>query len=692
MEALPGARNKSRKALAELRAAAKRRRARLRAEAAAREAAGEKEEEDTLGLSSTSSPAPGSNRPQRDDDDEDDDDRDEEDEDVSEDELGSPPRPVSVETTRSVLSESVFPRVDPLKCRDEFYHVQPGVVCTYRVIQGKPHPQPDSRHAATILEQHAALRDQDAFLNRRPIPSVAGRPLRFLLVVVPDVFQTLDTLEHDITPMLSRPDMVGDAVLVGSPGLPHTHWPSGNYGARKLGAVNNSLQATVVEQLLIHLKNHGRLPSDPNLKLVFLGFGNGACGLAKFAARHLTKRAEALREFKDATVALVLVNAFFGASGMRRRAKTLHKVLSSAIYEERVEAIVQRAARAGRWTRGRRVVAATARSRRGPGGVVAAAPRLQMRSRGGVAATPRAPESLRSVRVRTTSRAQVPLLPGPPRGRGPREGHGTVLGVARVYRSRFGARAARQRGATARERDGPPGRHGPAPGDGGPRRRAACVESHLPAVGVVAVQTFGLCAVRARTRRVGPRASGPRDDRRQGGADGRHRVFRRIRRLRPRDEPGKTRRHRPDVVRRVTSVRRGGGGRCAGAGAGGACGGDLEPPVARPPGRRARARPGEPGGPRRARTRGARRCHARGHGRRRRLAGTGGGVRRGRVGRRVLRLRRAIRVRRGRRRRRRGRRRTPGRRRPEAQAAFDERRVREAPETRGQKEDPGLAG
>ena len=331
LEALPGARNQSRKALAELRNAAKRRRKRLEAE---------REEEDVrlaeearrlakkgpLKLEAEGpAPAPG--------DESDGEELDDDDDSSSEDDVAR----------KSALAESIFPVADPLSNEDEFYHVQQGVVCTYRYLVGAPHPEPDNRGTATYLEQTKALIDSEAIMDRankaKTLPSVNNKPMRFLLVVCPDVFMTLDSLQRDVRHLLSRPDCVGDALLVGTPGLPHTVWPRGKFGARKLGNVNNSLQATCVEQLLVHLKNRDRLPRDRDLRIIFLGFGNGACCLAKFAARHLTERAQALADVKAATVALVLVNAFFSANGLKKKAKTMHRVLASAVKAERVAVI-----------------------------------------------------------------------------------------------------------------------------------------------------------------------------------------------------------------------------------------------------------------------------------------------------------------------------------------------------------------
>ena len=159
LEALPGARNQSRKALAELRNAAKRRRKRLEAE---------REEEDgrlaeearrlakkgPLTLEAEGpAPAPG---------DESDGEKSSSDESSSEDDGAR----------KSALAESIFPVADPLSNEDEFYHVQQGVVCTYRYLVGAPHPEPDNRGTATYLEQTKALIDSEAIMDRADRKSV----------------------------------------------------------------------------------------------------------------------------------------------------------------------------------------------------------------------------------------------------------------------------------------------------------------------------------------------------------------------------------------------------------------------------------------------------------------------------------------------------------------------------------------
>merc|ERR1712167_85479 len=100
-------------------------------------------------------------------------DESEEEEDSSEDE----------QTKKSALAESVFPMPDMLRNEDEFYHVQAGVVCTYRYLVGAKHPSPSNLGTATYLEQAKALIDSEAIMDRanRPknLPSVTNKPMRF---------------------------------------------------------------------------------------------------------------------------------------------------------------------------------------------------------------------------------------------------------------------------------------------------------------------------------------------------------------------------------------------------------------------------------------------------------------------------------------------------------------------------------
>jgi len=51
-------------------------------------------------------------------------------------------------------------------------------------------------------------------------------PTPFLLIAVPDATMTLDSLASALAPLLAKhPD--GGLLLLGPPGLPHTHWPRG---------------------------------------------------------------------------------------------------------------------------------------------------------------------------------------------------------------------------------------------------------------------------------------------------------------------------------------------------------------------------------------------------------------------------------------------------------------------------------
>jgi len=88
-----------------------------------------------------------------------------------------------------------------------------------------------------------------------PSPAAAtqaalDRWVAFTLVVVPDVFSSLDALETQLRPLLAKFPMAR-LVLVGLPGLPNTAWPPH-------WVLNPDLHARAVAKLMQHLHSTGR--------------------------------------------------------------------------------------------------------------------------------------------------------------------------------------------------------------------------------------------------------------------------------------------------------------------------------------------------------------------------------------------------------------------------------------------------
>ncbi|CAM9926140.1 unnamed protein product, partial [Ectocarpus fasciculatus] len=146
-----------------------------------------------------------------------------------------------------------FPCHDPaeeaMNGKDRVLHVDRGLVIAYRVlrhpIELKP-PQQQNTRTSSVGESDRA----------RPSSSTAGHDDTMdsdpwagsgstLMVVVPGLFQTLETLEQAVLPLVNaHPGLT--ALLVAPPGLPNTHWPA----AISLGG---ELTAMCVSALLEHL-------------------------------------------------------------------------------------------------------------------------------------------------------------------------------------------------------------------------------------------------------------------------------------------------------------------------------------------------------------------------------------------------------------------------------------------------------
>lgn len=97
-----------------------------------------------------------------------------------------------------------------------------GLVIAYRLLRHQSEPK-DSRHRPTVdvsdnsdaVESPSTASETDS-LKQAP-PS--------LMVVVPGLFQTLDTIERAVLPLLeAHPQLT--VLLVAPPGLPNTHWPA----------------------------------------------------------------------------------------------------------------------------------------------------------------------------------------------------------------------------------------------------------------------------------------------------------------------------------------------------------------------------------------------------------------------------------------------------------------------------------
>lgn len=219
-----------------------------------------------------------------------------------------------------------------ISSQDEFLHVDHGVIMTYRLLQGvgdrveniKTHEKTDSLRYNSILELREknlnALSSQNESTSRGDIeesdiaeisqalestaasidgpsgiaeeksnsPNSRGnskkdKKLSFTVVVVPDLFMTLDTLQQHFDPLLLRYPHA-KIVLVGLPGLPHTVWP-------REWILNPDLHSRSIAKLLQHLQTTEQINSDPYLfePVFFIGIGTSANCLSRFMCLFLPK-------------------------------------------------------------------------------------------------------------------------------------------------------------------------------------------------------------------------------------------------------------------------------------------------------------------------------------------------------------------------------------------------------------------
>ena len=191
-------------------------------------------------------------------------------------------------------------------CSDDMLHVDHGVMMTYRVLKGR-----GSNEALKTHEETRALRDRSILEVREKnmrnacheveAQGLYGEPstkdinldgverdgqakkwISFTIVVIPDLFMCLQTMEKYLSPILQRYPLAR-LVLVGLPGLPYTHWPRG-------WVLNIDLHARSIGALLQHLKtsdnpnNWSPVKDEP---VVFMSFGSGAHSLSRFVTTAL---------------------------------------------------------------------------------------------------------------------------------------------------------------------------------------------------------------------------------------------------------------------------------------------------------------------------------------------------------------------------------------------------------------------
>lgn len=238
--------------------------------------------------------------------------------------------------------------------RDEVLHIDSGVVMTFRVVIGKGRDDAnrmqekvdslryrskleenekvlqaadgggaeeegdESRSGSTPqLSESRSAADTNPYSVSRPKSESEekDRWLAFTLILVPDVFMTLETLHKSFEPIVVKYPLAR-LVIVGPPGSPYTHWPRG-------WILNADMQSRSILSLLLHLKERGRVGerSDP---VFMMGFGTGAHTLSRFVSLFLPALDWMQRRLKS----VVLVNGFIHISkGFKRVCKDLRSSL-----------------------------------------------------------------------------------------------------------------------------------------------------------------------------------------------------------------------------------------------------------------------------------------------------------------------------------------------------------------------------
>jgi len=288
----------------------------------------------------------------------------------------SPPRALSrgssrsgkrtpLKTTRDIPKSSVDPLTLTTIVRemnsklnrspDELCHIDDGVIMTYRMLQGqglkdiRTREETDAlRNRSVYEEKEKRMEDlgmlgekkdktegekevketQDGGYEREtdeqgnPIPKCEKGPrdvdrwVAFTLVIIPDLFMTLDTLQTNFEPLLTKYPH-SRILLVGLPGSPNTVWPNG-------WVLNSDLHARSIAKLMQFLKQKKKLSPMVGEPIYMMGFGLGVQSLSRFMALY----SPGLPWLDDLLRAVIMVN---GLLKFNKAFKTVCKELRSSL-------------------------------------------------------------------------------------------------------------------------------------------------------------------------------------------------------------------------------------------------------------------------------------------------------------------------------------------------------------------------
>lgn len=223
------------------------------------------------------------------------------------------------------------------KDKDEILYVDYGMMMTYRLVLGagdnydgrKTHEELQTLRYKSILEGHekSFVEEVNAAAEEA---SGGNRQMSFTLVVVPDLFMTLETLEVSLDRLLDKFPHAR-LVLVGVPGLPNTNWPPGF-------VLNSDIFARAMSKLLMFL--HGsrnqlvKYPGDP---IFMMGIGVSVYTVSRFIVNHSYK----LGPVRNQIRAIFAINGYLKLNGgVKRICKELRDAMVSANSYEVNELIV----------------------------------------------------------------------------------------------------------------------------------------------------------------------------------------------------------------------------------------------------------------------------------------------------------------------------------------------------------------
>ena len=218
------------------------------------------------------------------------------------------------------------PNID-LNDKDSLFHAHSSIVMSYRVVKAADRPKANRRGGATDLQQRVAFSNANEILQR--LEPLKETP--FQLIVTPDIFMTLDTLEEALAPLLDQHPL-SSILLVGLPGLPNTLWQKGT-------VLNNETHSLCLSDLLHHLESNGDFTSSGGHPTFFLGFGLGAACLTYFATFHFNE--DRHRQLKRVTKSFILCNSFSRITQeLKRTIQGVRRVFKKDDYQERMQVLM----------------------------------------------------------------------------------------------------------------------------------------------------------------------------------------------------------------------------------------------------------------------------------------------------------------------------------------------------------------